>query len=550
MAIGVDVPSLGEVLAQLEKVGEIKTSPRQLFTYVPFPEDLRQRFEGIAKHVVPGGRIARDLDHVTLLYIPKAEVDVANEKVDQVVRAMRDVCENVRPIKAKVQGWGYFDGAMDDGVEKTALVGLIDAPGLEDLHVELKSTVRQLGLKEAGTHIFTPHVTFAYLDKGERVKDLPILDGEFTIDHIVFANRDKHEVRLEGDKSIGEKAAAAATHFGHQVAAGMKVEHTAGRTAEKAKSIVLARLRKDPQAYAKQAGVVVSGEPTDIATMLMWLKERLRDPLAKEAADRCKVCDKPATVKVLWAEGRGYQPACEAHKEQVAKPFKAKDDFSGFKKVSEFSLSTSAIRQEPREKDDYKPGAGTADAGGTGGVLDNKPFRFDGEKGAAHIDELREALRRIGMVRVGKAPLVGPHLNEALMKPAMTAGGATGHLDFFGLPSPRTPAGQKATNILGGMHEGFERSAVGKGDRAGFHGHASPRVLLDENNMLARLRGAGADEAKRVFGAMRGTESPEAQEVSQAVSRLSGGRMPFSYGETKLPKAMKGRLDELLRRLG
>jgi len=174
------VRTVADVLAQLEKVAEIKVSPRQLFTYIPFPEDLRLRFEQIAKHVLPAGKVARDIDHCTLLYIPKADADVAAERVDEILKAMREVCEHVKPIHAKVQGWGYFDGALEDGVAKTALVGLIDAPGLEDLHVELKSAMRRLGLNDAGTHIFTPHVTFAYLDKGERVKDLPLCGSSVT----------------------------------------------------------------------------------------------------------------------------------------------------------------------------------------------------------------------------------------------------------------------------------------------------------------------------------------------------------------------------------
>lgn len=493
--------SLGDIVEGLAKHGEIKTSPRQLFTYIPFPEDLRKKFESIAKHVVPEGKVARDLDHCTLLYIPKAEADVAASRIDEILKAMREVCDDTKPIHAKIQGWAYFDGAEEDGVKKTALVALLDAPGLEDLHVELKSTMRRLGFNDAGTHIFTPHVTFAYLELGGRVKDLPLLDGEFDIDKVMFANADKHALPLLGHKSLGQKA----------------------------------------------AGVVVEADEAGMKALFDRLHRALNGgaPMPEksaERADRCKVCDKPATVKVLWAEGHGYQPACEAHKEQVAKPFKAKDDFSGFKKIAVepigdgikdgrgygpygmgyyhdpvsrealpygpngeklskeydyrldpnghlgrlreplkkvastlvdalrrirldqaaklppgamgflpaeaslarswegplrsstmttmptgrgsmgfmpealrstlrhhmqqmettqpswfdptlkqgnvFSLSTSAVRQEPREKDDYKPGGGTADAGGTGGVVDSKVMRGVlslGKEAAAHV---------------------------------------------------------------------------------------------------------------------------------------------------------------------
>lgn len=169
-------------------------------------------------------------------------------------------------------------------------------------------------------------------------------------------------------------------------------------------------------------------------------------------------------------------------------------------------------------------------------------------KTAASVDTLQAALKRIGVTRLNrKSSWLGPHLNQPTGRVMMPSGGAVKNMDIWDMPRPSTPAGQKATNILGGMHEGFERSAVGRGETAGFHGHASPRVLLDENNMLAALHGSGAEEAKKTFGAIRGAESPEAQEITQAVHRLSGGRMPFTYGETKLPAALKQRLSETLR---
>jgi len=165
-------------------------------------------------------------------------------------------------------------------------------------------------------------------------------------------------------------------------------------------------------------------------------------------------------------------------------------------------------------------------------------------KTSAHIDELRDALRRIGLTRASsKSTWLGPHVNSATRQIVMPSGGAVGNLDYWGMSRPSSPAGQKATNILGGMHEGHELAALRRGTGAEFHGHRSPRVLMDESNMLAALRGPGTQEAKQTFGQMRGHESPEAQEIAQAVSRLSGGRMPFQYGETKLPKALKERLE-------
>lgn len=68
---------------------------------------------------------------------------------------------------------------------------------------------------------------------------------------------------------------------------------------------------------------------------------------------KCVKCSNPATVKVLWAEGMGYQPACEKHKESVADKFRHKthngkpyDDFSGFRKMSSLDIQMLAFMDE------------------------------------------------------------------------------------------------------------------------------------------------------------------------------------------------------------
>lgn len=417
----------------VEKVAQIKLTPRAAFIYIPLPDSIRSKLEEVGKKVLPEGTAARDVDHITLVYNAPLTDDVPAAKVDRLVKELREVTEATPVIKAKVQGWGYFDAAMNDGVSQTALVALIDAPGLEDLHVEMKSACRRAGFEPSSDHTYVPHATFAYLPRGERIKDLPMLDGEFDIDKAMLANTDKHELPLKAPP-VGEQAAKAAA-----------------------------------------------------------------------AVDRCKVCGKKATVKVLWAEAHGYQPACEEHKEQVAKPFKAKDDFSGFKRYASV-----------------------------------------GEKAAAHIDELQQAYKRLGPVSLNqRSSWLGPHYDPESGAIRTPAGGAVRNMDMWDLGAPRDPAAQKATNILGGLHEGIERNISSSHGSPGFHGHAHPRVLLDENNMLAKLQGPGTEGARAAFQAMRGVEN-ESGQIAQAVKQLSGGRMPFRYGETKLPKALKDRLAQLL----
>jgi 2'-5' RNA ligase len=191
----------------LTKTAQIKLDPRQLFLYVPLPEATSMHLERVRDQLaLHRGADTPDIDHVTLLYIPKADGAIPPLRVKTILDVLRARTAMHAPIAAKVQGWGYFDGADGGAGRATALVALLDAPGLEDLHVDLKSAMRDLGHPEAGTHGFVPHVTFAYLPMGTRIDGLPQLDGEFTIDRILLAHDAKHELRLSRSHTRSEKA--------------------------------------------------------------------------------------------------------------------------------------------------------------------------------------------------------------------------------------------------------------------------------------------------------------------------------------------------------
>jgi 2'-5' RNA ligase len=187
------------------KISSVARSPRQRFTYVPLPPDLVARWSRLQSRILPAGATKQDIDHITLVYVPKAAEDIGEDTVDDAVNALREVGAATPPIEAKVQGWAYFDGAEKDGEPATALVALVDAPGLAELYVEMKSALVRVGMPAASNHGFTPHITFGYLKQGERVRDLPQIEGTFTIEKVCFANADIHEVQLSG--SLGVKAA-------------------------------------------------------------------------------------------------------------------------------------------------------------------------------------------------------------------------------------------------------------------------------------------------------------------------------------------------------
>lgn len=196
-----------DLQAFVDKFAEIDTGPRMLFVYAPLPPSLVASLAKTQKQVAAGGD-TQDLDHITLVYIPDAGADRSPDKIDAILASLRKVTDAAKPIQAKVQGWGYFDGAMKDGESKTALVGLVDAPGLEDLHVALKKALKAKGVAPSSDHIYTAHFTFAYLKQGARVPSLPKLDGSFTISSVKVAADKVYTLALKG--SVGADAAAAA----------------------------------------------------------------------------------------------------------------------------------------------------------------------------------------------------------------------------------------------------------------------------------------------------------------------------------------------------
>ena len=191
------------------KLAEIKLGPERLFFYVQVPQDIREKLETIAAKYKSQTTEVSDQDHVTLVFLAKKSEGYDAAVVEKVVEAARKVAGEQAPITAKVQGLAYFDGAENSNGPATALVALLDAPGLEDLHVALKKMLRAEGVVPSETHGFTPHITLCYLKPGDRVADLPQVNGTVKIDKFCVAHQRIDEVTLNG--SLGRQASIAAT---------------------------------------------------------------------------------------------------------------------------------------------------------------------------------------------------------------------------------------------------------------------------------------------------------------------------------------------------
>lgn len=181
-------------------IERIKIVPGNIFLCVELPDRAKENLQTIADGF--GDDVSAVVDHVTLVFIPKGESPIPHDKINAALEAAEAVSARHPPIEARLTGWAYFDGASKDGEEKTALVALVDAPGLAELHVDLVAELKALGIDTNNGHGFNPHVTFAYLEKGGRVDDLPVIDERFVIDEITTASDDIVKLPLTG--TVGE----------------------------------------------------------------------------------------------------------------------------------------------------------------------------------------------------------------------------------------------------------------------------------------------------------------------------------------------------------
>lgn len=199
--------ALDLVLANRTKTAEIHTNPRNFFVHVRVPEHVAEDLRAVQRKVIPDADKHVDVDHVTLVYTRKPPEDHEPEKVHHALEALREIGTKTEPIDAKIQGWAYFDGASNGGKPSTALVALLDAPGLEHLHVDMSRVLDAIGISPSDLHVFTPHITLGYLGPNGRVGELPPIAGKFTIDRAHVAARDHHEIPLTG-REVTQKAAS------------------------------------------------------------------------------------------------------------------------------------------------------------------------------------------------------------------------------------------------------------------------------------------------------------------------------------------------------
>jgi hypothetical protein len=177
----------------LNQIAVVRTNPLKFFFYVPIPQEIQDKCSQINLGL---SDISPEInDHLTLLYV-NDEFSNSAQMLPFLKSRCFDLTKSHGALHAKLQGWAYFDGAEKDGEKCTALVALVDVPGLEDLHVDLKRMVRSLGINAPQNHGFNCHTTFAYLPLGTRLSELPVLDDEFAITKFCLSNDQVYEFDL------------------------------------------------------------------------------------------------------------------------------------------------------------------------------------------------------------------------------------------------------------------------------------------------------------------------------------------------------------------
>lgn len=178
----------------------IRVGDNQIFMCARLPEEMRKKFSELSSAIAKVAECdAEDVDHITLLWVPTT-FDISKETAEEARKIAEDVIVGTGSIDVKIQGWAYFDGAEQDCEKRTALVALVDAPGLADIHVALKTALTATGLaSDQQTHGFTPHFTLAYLPHGSRIERLPVIEESFTIEGIEFVHSDIHHLTLKSE---------------------------------------------------------------------------------------------------------------------------------------------------------------------------------------------------------------------------------------------------------------------------------------------------------------------------------------------------------------
>lgn len=139
--------------------------------------------------------------HVTLAYLGNASsLEESGLQAEHLLVNLRAFAETAKPVEGRINGWGRFNGDDADAVYLN-----FDAPTLPQWRQDLVDAI-DLVAPPASNHGFTPHITLAYVPKGEPVAmvEMPAM-VKLAFDTLVLAWGDtRHEIPLSAERDTAQ----------------------------------------------------------------------------------------------------------------------------------------------------------------------------------------------------------------------------------------------------------------------------------------------------------------------------------------------------------
>jgi len=141
--------------------------------------------DAAAQLAIPSGELPEDL-HLTLCYLGDAS-QFGEMAIADVLVAMRNMAGWQTPLAGEVSGIGRFIG---DG-EEDVFYASVDIPGLNEFRADLVRRLASCGTPVNAEHGFDPHITLAYLPKGDPTPDYDMSDIALRFDRLTVKIADR-----------------------------------------------------------------------------------------------------------------------------------------------------------------------------------------------------------------------------------------------------------------------------------------------------------------------------------------------------------------------
>jgi 2'-5' RNA ligase len=143
-----------------------------------------------AEVALDGGERAEDL-HVTLALLGKPDALDATV-LARVCEACAAIAATHSAVVGRLSGTGLFQGGSPDAPD--VLHATVDAPGLDELRVDLVRALEGAGVPPRREHGFDPHVTLVYQKSGDAVPSVRVDTTPFVFGALTLAVAGKREV--------------------------------------------------------------------------------------------------------------------------------------------------------------------------------------------------------------------------------------------------------------------------------------------------------------------------------------------------------------------